>query len=363
MGMLAHRLGPGNLTLTGMASLEPATVGTCGYREMFQIGETCHGQPLVDRQHLHDLTMQLATAWRMPVTSGIGLTLAGGPVGEPALGPIAFMHRPSAAENPVAPLSHHTFDSTHIAMGVITAALDRGPVIVEASLFNGREPDENRWNLIDRGALDSWSARLWIRPSSNWLFQLSSGVLKDPEALEPGNVRRTTTSLEWFRQREAGSTAVTAAYGRNDKAHAALNAFFTEATYRSGANAIYTRFEAVQAETNLLVLGRVPVSQHSEFPTAPVVAWTIGGVHDFCRHAGAAVGVGADGTVYGVPQVLQATHGRHPVSLHLFMRVRPPVSAMGRMWDMTMTHLVERRDSGGMRMMRMAAAVASPSVR
>ena len=76
--------------------------------------------------------------WRMPIDYRTGFTIAGGPVGEPALGPIAFMHRPSAAENPAAPLGHHTLDSTHIAMGVVTAALDHGPFTIETSLFNAR---------------------------------------------------------------------------------------------------------------------------------------------------------------------------------------------------------------------------------
>ncbi len=343
MGMLMHPLGAGSVALTGMLSLEPATVGKCGYAELFQVGETCNGQVLVDRQHPHDLTMQLAGSWHVPVRGSTGLTVAGGPVGEPALGPVAFMHRPSAGENPVAPLSHHTFDSTHIAMGVITAAVDHGPVILEASLFNGREPDENRWNLMDRGPLDSWSARLWARPSPDWLLQLSSGLLKDPEALEPGNVRRTTASLQWFRPRAAGYTAVTAGYGRNDKAHDALNAFFVEATHRAGASAAYTRFETLQTETDLLVLQRVPAPSDSAIPVATVAAWTLGGIRDLWRRAGAALGVGADVTFYRVPQVLRATHGQHPVSFHLFVRVRPP-SPTGRMWNMTMTHLVERSE-------------------
>src|SRR5206468_8989554 len=140
-------------TFNMMLSLDPATVGKRGYGEIFQVGEAAGGQPLVDRQHPHDLFMQLAAVWRTPITNGTGLTLAGGPVGEPALGPVAFMHRASAAEYPFASLGHHTFDSTHIAFGMITAAVDHGPWIVEGSIFNGREPDENRWN-VDFGALD-----------------------------------------------------------------------------------------------------------------------------------------------------------------------------------------------------------------
>ena len=147
MGMASRKTAHGDFTFTGMFSLDPATVGKSGYRELFQDGEALNGRPLIDRLHPHDLFMQLAAMWRVPVTGATGLTLAGGPVGEPALGPVAFMHRASAAENPTAPLSHHNFDSTHIAFGVVTAAVDHGPWVLEGSVFNGREPDENRWDF------------------------------------------------------------------------------------------------------------------------------------------------------------------------------------------------------------------------
>ena len=134
-----------------MLSLDPATVGEQGYSHIFQVGETFEGNPLIDHQHPHDFLMQAAAVWRQPIAKGFTLTLAGAPVGEPALGPIAFMHRSSAAENPMSPLGHHTFDSSHIAMGVITGGLDRGPFQVESSVFHGAEPDENRWDLMDPG--------------------------------------------------------------------------------------------------------------------------------------------------------------------------------------------------------------------
>ena len=165
MGMAARSAGKGIVTFTGMFSLDAATLGKDGYREIFQVGETLDGVPLVDRQHPHDLFMQLAASWRIPIARGTGFTIAGGPAGEPALGPVAFMHRPSAAEIPFAPLSHHVFDSTHISFGVVTAAVDHGPWIVEGSVFNGREPDDNRWDF-DFGALDSVSGRVWFRTRS-----------------------------------------------------------------------------------------------------------------------------------------------------------------------------------------------------
>src|SRR5262245_58564349 len=139
MGMAQRRAGSGNLRVSLMFSLEPATLGRDGYRQIFQSGETANDAPLVDRQHPHDFLMQAAAVWRTPIGKGYSLTLAGAPVGEPALGPIAFMHRASAFENPTAPLAHHTLDSTHITMGVLTAGIDRGPWQVETSIFHGAE--------------------------------------------------------------------------------------------------------------------------------------------------------------------------------------------------------------------------------
>ncbi len=275
MGMASRPAGPGQLTMTGMLSLDPLTATSAGYREVFQAGEVHDGQPIVDRQHPHDLLMQAAAIWRIPLTDRTGFTIAGAPVGEPALGPVAFMHRPSAAENPAAPLSHHTLDSTHIAMGVITAAVDHGPWTIESSVFNGREPDDNRWDLMDPGALDSWSARVWFAPTREWLLQASHGFLKEPEALEPGDVRRTTASASWMRTKSTGSSAVTVAYGRNDKEHDAFNAVLVEATERRGPMAYYGRFETVNVETNLFLYGSV-----GEGPKSRVESYTFGAVRD-----------------------------------------------------------------------------------
>ena len=195
------------------------------------MGRPSTEKPLIDRQHPHDFFMQLAAVWRTPLTAKTGLTLAGGPVGEPALGPVAFMHRASAAEIPLAPLGHHTFDSTHIAFGVVTAAVDHGPFVLEGSVFNGREPDQDRWD-IDFGKLDSVSARLWYKPSPAWELQVSTGHLTHPEELEPGNIERTTASASWMKQRGSNMTAVTIGYGVNDTDHGTRHAMFAEATRR-----------------------------------------------------------------------------------------------------------------------------------
>jgi hypothetical protein len=335
MGMASRNAGAGRLTLTGMISLDPLTATSRGYRELFQVGEEYQGRPLVDWQHPHDFLMQAAVVWRVPIGAESHLTIAGAPVGEPALGPIAFMHRASAADNPAAPLAHHTLDSTHIAMGVLTTAVEHGPFTIEGSIFHGAEPDDNRWDLMDPGALDSWSARVWFRPSSEWQLQASHGFLKKPEALEAGDVRRTTASVDWLHASADDFTAATIAVGRNDKEHGAFSAFLAELTSHRGATSLYGRLESVDTETALLQNPLTADAGLNE-PPSLVTALTIGAVRDLTRWRGFDVGAGADLTVYAVPDALRASHGDHPTSVHVFLRVRPPAGHMGRLWNMRM---------------------------
>lgn len=343
MGMASRPAGTGTLQFNLMLSLDPWTLGNDGYREIFQAGETFRGLPLIDRQHPHDFLMQAAVVWRTPVGRGYTLTLAGAPVGEPALGPVAFMHRASAAANPTAPLAHHTLDSTHIAMGVLTAAVARGPFELETSIFQGREPDEQRWDLMDPGPLDSWSMRGWFRPNASWAFQVSHGRLTNPEPLESGSIRRTTASASWLRSHRTGTTATTVAYGRNDKADADYNAFLAESTHTFGSNTLYGRLEALQVEADLLRFGTHHQGGHTHGDEAAsggfanvVGTFTLGGMRTVGRWSGWDLGVGGDVSIYAVPDILKPTHGNEPVSFHVYLRVRPP-APMGRMVDMIMT--------------------------
>ncbi len=340
MGMASRPAGGGTLTLTGMFSLEPATVGACGYGLLFQVGEACGGQLLVDRQHPHDLLMQASASWRRPLGRSTSLTLAAAPVGEPALGPVAFMHRPSAAENRTAPLAHHYLDSTHIAMGVLSAGIQHGPWTIESSVFHGGEPDDNRWDLMDPGALDSWSARVWFDPTPEWSVQVSHGFLKQPEAFEIGDARRTTVSAAWWRKRANGFTAATVAYGRNDKAHDDYGALLTEVTHRRGVFTGYGRFESLQLELEPLLSEQHggPFHHHEACAGIPniLTSLTLGGTRELGVWRGFEVAAGADVTVPWLPLALIFSHGSQPISFLAFLRIRPPVGHMGRMWNMRM---------------------------
>jgi hypothetical protein len=213
MAMGSRVLGLGIMDLRFMGSLEPATTPRGGTPQLFQTGETFGGKPLIDRQHPHDLFMELAGRYSIPWGNAT-LFLYGGPVGEPALGPNAYMHRSSAADNALAPLSHHIQDSTHISMGVLTGGVQWGRCQVESSLFRGREPDENRWNL-DLGPLDSYSGRVSFTPSEDWAMQVSSGFLRQPEASEKGDLIRTTASIHYNHLVRGLNWANSLIWGRN----------------------------------------------------------------------------------------------------------------------------------------------------
>jgi hypothetical protein len=321
MGMASRPAAGGQLTFTAMLSLDPLTVGKSGYAELFQVGEALDGKPLIDRQHPHDLFMQLAAVWRRPLSNGFALTLAGGPAGEPALGPIAFMHRPSAENIVLAPLGHHTFDSTHISFGVVTAAIERGPWTVEGSVFNGREPDDDRWD-IDLARMDSVAGRLWFRPSRAWEFQISTGHLVEPEELEPGDIQRTTASASWFsRAKDDDFSALTVGYGVNAAHDTKRQAAFVEFTRHLARNAVSVRAELAQSELRAGTVGAV----------------TLGSARDLAIWKGLEAAVGGDLTLYRVPDALTSAYGSRPVSFQLFVRFRTRPGHMGRMWNMRMS--------------------------
>jgi hypothetical protein len=233
----------GRVQLKTMLSAEPL-MGARGYPSLFATGETAGGLPLIDRQHPHDLFMELAARVDVNLAPGTTAFLYGGPVAEPALGPSAFMHRASARLNPEAPISHHWFDSTHIAYGVVTAGLAGKAWQLEASAFRGQEPDEKRGD-IETPRLDSWSARATLTPSPNWALQMSHGFLKDPEANHPGEDEyRTTTSVHY--NSGHGLAAMAAFSAKNRHPGETLTAWLGEVNWDiTKHHTLFGRFENV----------------------------------------------------------------------------------------------------------------------
>ena len=317
MLMEQHKLGGGTILFREMFSAESLTAPHPGFPELFQTGEPYHGQPLVDHQHPHNVFAELAFQYTRPLTDHLSFLFYGAPAGEPALGPVAYIHRASAAELPLAPLSHHLQDSTHISFGVITGGLVLSHLKLEGSVFNGREPDEKRYSLQFH-ALDSWSTRVSIAPSANWTAQYSFGRLEHPEALEPGSQFRQTASVEYSRVFTRGAWSTSLVWGRVHKIveNHNLNGFLLESTlnFRS-RNYVFSRLELVDKDELF--------PDDPAMPSYRIGAYTFGGARDLFRRRLWRLALGSDATVYSKPSSLDAAYGKNPVSFQIFLRVRP----------------------------------------
>jgi len=258
--------------------------------------------------------------------------------GEPALGPNAFMHRASASENTSAPLSHHLQDSTHIAFGVFTTGFTYRWFKLEGSVFNGREPDENRYNF-EAHRWNSRSIRLWYAPNSNWSMQVSHGFLRNPEALEPGDVRRTTASISYNKPFERGNWASSLIWGRNHEGHRGeifnLNGYVAESTVKFlDRNYLYTRLELTDKNSILRDADRLSLGITDHNPSFRIGAYTFGGARDIWNTEKASVAIGSDLTFYSKPSILDPIYGANPVSWKAFVRIRPGPMKMSSMHGM-----------------------------
>ena len=335
MLMATRDLAGGRFQARTMLSLDPFTVSNRGYPLLLQTGETYSGQPLHDRQHPHDFWMELGALYQREISKGLAWSLYAAPSGEPALGPVAFMHRPSAMDNPGAPLSHHWQDATHVSFGVLTGGVYSRKWQLEGSFFNGREPDENRWDF-DRIKLDSYSGRLSINPTAHWSLTGGFGYLKSPEALRPDESmhRITASALHGARLGADGQWASALIWGANKHSTSAgwSSGFVAESEAITDAhNTWFGRAELVQKTAEELVVD-IPVTTRNGtvLPPLPsgqrfdVSAMQLGYIREVGRTRWATIGLGAAGTLNFVPPALEPYYGsRNPTGMFVFLRMRP----------------------------------------
>jgi hypothetical protein len=317
MLMAEHQPDWGRVQLKSMLSLEPA-MDADGYPNLFATGETAGGEPLVDRQHPHDLFMELAARVDVDIAEDTSLFLYGGPVGEPALGPSAFMHRGSAALNPEPPITHHWFDSTHITYGVVTAGVSSRRFQLEASAFRGAEPDEERWG-IETPRLDSWSVRGTWTPDPSWALQASYGEITEPEAVHPGeDERRFTASAHYSR---GGLSAMGAFSSKTRVApgeeNTALTAWLAEASYDfAERHTVFGRFENVLND-ELFPDHHDPL--HDE--AFRVSKFQAGYAYSLPLGDAFSLALGGSLSAYAKPAELDAAYGDNPLGYTIFARL------------------------------------------
>ena len=321
MGMARRSLAGGHFGVRGMASLEPLTIRGCGYPDLLATGEVCEGAAIRDRQHPHDLLMEIAAEFDRPFHAGLRWQIYGGLAGEPALGPVAYPHRVSAMPNPLAPISHHWLDATHITFGVITGGVYNARWKAEASVFNGREPDEHRWDL-DLAPLDSVSARISFAPAPALVLQISAGHLAEAEPAQHAkdriDVGRVTASAMYHRRLSPATLWVTtAAWGRNSEDGETSNAALIESSVIvNDRDTWFGRFEVASKSAHDLDV----VETADAFTVAKLQA---GFVRYCAAWHGLRPGLGGSVSVGIVPQGLEPTYGnRTNLGIALFAAIR-----------------------------------------
>ena len=318
MFMAQRPLSKGTFGFRSMLSLDPL-MGKSGYPLLAQNGETADGEtPLIDRQHPHDLIMELAATYSLPLSEESSIFSYFGLPGEPALGPPAFMHRFSGIDFPASPITHHWLDSTHITYGVLTLGYAWQNVKIEGSAFNGREPNQNRWD-IEAPKLNSASSRISFNPAENWAMQASFGYLDSPEQLEPhADTRRTTASIIYNRPFKNANWQVTFAWGRNDNVPGkTLDGFLLESAIRiKETHTLLGRFERVAKdeffqEDNPL---------HGQKFNVHKIA--LGYVYDLPARKHLKWGIGSTIDINILPDKLVPSYGDTPLGYMVFVRIK-----------------------------------------
>lgn len=313
-----------------MISLDRLTEGGGGYPLLFQSGESWKGRPLVDRQHPHDLFSGLSVGYTQSLSKKSDVFIYIGYPGEPALGSVAFMHRPSSLNGPDAPISHHWNDGTHITFGVVTLGYRYDQFKIEASSFTGREPDENRYDF-DKPRFNSWSGRLSYNPTANWALQVSHGFAKSPEALHPDeDVNRTTASaIASYPIGKDQFFNATALWGLNKiKGHDGENAVLVEAAVNLRRAAVYGRYEWVQKSVEELDLDASKYGEHTLFP---VHALSVGASYDLLHIKPVNIAIGGQLSVYHTDSKLDELYGKNPLAGEVFLRIYPALMQMRKM--------------------------------
>jgi hypothetical protein len=351
MPMAMHPLGPdgkyGRITLRTMLSLEPATITSRNYPELFQQGETAFGKPIVDGQHPHDFLMELAALYDLRLGKQALLSLYAAPVGDPAIGPTAYPHRQSASEDPIAALGHHQEDSTHIAFNVFTGGLTWRWLRFEESGFHGAEPTEQRWGFQPSPnglAIDSYSSRITFAPTQNWAAQYSIAHIVSPEALYPHeDQQRQTASIMYNRPIGAhhdttsmpgmdmstpatGNWSTTLLWGRTKSLTDSNkeNSYLLESLLQFRTrNYVWTRIENAGRSNELfLPPGSALPPNFEEKPIGHVAAYSFGYDRDFRFIPHILTAPGAQFTSYVTPDILTPTYGHHPWGVVAFVRFR-----------------------------------------
>lgn len=339
MLMAMRSIGSGQLRLNLMTTVEPLTLGGNGYPLLLQTGGTYEHAFMHDRQHPHNAMMELSAAFEQPIANFAAVSMYAAAVGEPAIGPVASMHRPSAENDPLAPIGHHWQDASHQSFGVLTFGVNTRTLKLEGSLFNPREPDEHHLFMDYRGAkLDSYAGRLtWAATphvvASSWYGFLNSHERLDPTARMHRYGASVLTQSRGVRGGDWSSTFVWAMNlhhhdgashaiihgGANASPHHHASSLLAESNFGIGKRtSIFARMESVRKNGEELGFLGGDLTELYD-----IRSYTLGAARSIIAVANTQVSLGARGSVNVVPQNLLATYGtRRPSGFAVYAQLR-----------------------------------------
>jgi len=340
MATALRAVGGGVIGATLGTSLESLADGPRGYPELLQTGGAYQDARIANRQHPHPALMQLSVEYDKMLMPRLALSTYAAAVGEPAIGPVAFPHRPSASEDPFAPLAHHWEDATHDQSGVLTAGIYTSRVKVEGSAFNARESQAGDDVPDYSGArLDSYSGRLSVAATGRVMVSAWAGYIFDHDPLDPatGMQRYGASLLTALRGVAGGAWSSALVWGLDVHHHGArehvhdptavvpshhlgASALF-ESTLELGRNtAVFGRAEQVQKTAD--DLGFLGGDLGQAFTIREL---SLGLARDVVATSRGRIGVGARGTLALLPETLRIAYGTvTPLGGAVFFDLKPP---------------------------------------
>lgn len=233
------------------------------------------GEGFFDRRHPHTYFHELLVMLVDPfghLPGGIRTSLTAGK-GFAPFGTDDPMNRPPLRY----PVNHHW--SQILERAVVIAAVEAGPVSLEAGLFNGDEPTApSQWPKLSRFG-DSWSARLLVHPEDGIELQASYARVKSPEHRPGagGTHRKWSASARMEREVFGSPGYAMVEWARTSEADGffVFHSVLAEGQWSPGPHRIYYRFERTERPEEMRTLNLFrSVRPHLENTILGTTRWT-----------------------------------------------------------------------------------------
>ena len=313
MVMYENDLSPRNtLRIDLMGSAEQVTVGKIGTPQLLQSEN-------LDAMHAHDTIMALE--FRDTVQLGASknqkLTFLFAPRGAAAVGPVPFMHRPSAEGNPDSPLGHNLQDGFHDVSTVYGVGYRSRRTFVEATRFSGKAVS---WPLpLHRS--DSFGVRVTQGIDDHADVGASYADVLTPDDAGGGaqHERFISAWLATDHKIRGGTLKSSLIWGQLRSAgHASQNSFLAEAIFQRRLNNIFGRAEILQITPEQLSLVQFTGSGRSRW----VEAVTLGYERVLLKRGSFSLFAGGSLTKDFVPRSFEKDYGTRLGGAKLFLRLK-----------------------------------------